>query len=138
MWFTGETWQPSPVAPGTVEDGVGAALVVRAVRLAAGLGCWALVEGVFRDACCAGGGIAASRLFLILLQGLALGARRPLRLGFIGAPELTHDERALLQMVAAAQRGDTALLEASAAWLAGPASAASVARAARASPTSWR
>lgn len=130
MRFTGETWQPSPGTPGTVEDGAGVALVVRALRLAAGPGCWPLVERVFRDACGPGGGIAASCLFRILLQGLALGARRPLRLGFIGAPELSHDERALLQMVAAAQRGHTALLEASAIWLARPAGAASVARAA--------
>ena len=68
--------------------------------------------------------------FRVLVQGLALGARRPLRLGFVGAPALTHDERALLQVIVAARLGDAALLEASAAWMVRPAAAPWVMRAA--------
>ncbi len=134
MRVLGQTWQ-SMAGPASADaDGAedGAALVVRALRLAAGPGCWPLVERMFRDVCGPGpdGGAAAACLFRILLQGLALGARRPLRLGFMGAPELTHDERSLLQVIAAAQAGNTALLDATAIWLARPAAASSVARAA--------
>lgn len=138
MRVMGRTWQSVAAAASTDVDGPedGAALVVRALRLAAGPGCWPLVERMFRDVCGSGSrpgqgdGAAAACLFRILLQGLALGARRPLRLGFMGAPELTHDERSLLQVIAAAQAGDTALLDATATWLARPAAAPSVARAA--------
>jgi hypothetical protein len=136
MRVVGQTWQPvaRPASADVENDGDGAALVVRALRLAAGPGCWPLVERMFRDVCGPGGGpgdgTAACCLFRILLQGLALGARRPLRLGFMGAPELTHDERSLLQVVAAAQAGDAALLDATAIWLARPMAVASVARAA--------
>ncbi len=134
MRVLGQTWQPMAGSASAEADG--AALVVRALRLAAGPGCWPLVERMFRDVCGAGrgagqgDGAAAACLFRILLQGLALGARRPLRLGFMGAPELTHDERSLLQVIAAAQAGNTALLDATAIWLARPAAASSVARAA--------
>ena len=128
MRFTGETWQPSPGAPIRVEDGAGVALVIRALRLAAGPGCWPLVERVFRDAYGPGDGAAATCLFRVLLQGLALGARRPLRLGFVGAPELSHDERSLLQVVAAAQGGDQVLLDAGIAWLVRPRFAGPVGR----------
>lgn len=131
MHVMGQTWQP--VAGSADVDGAedGAALMVRALRLAAGPGCWPLVERMFRDLCGPGqgDGAAAACLFRILLQGLALGARRPLRLGFMGAPELTHDERSLLQVIAAAQAGDAALLDATAIWLARPMAVASVARA---------
>jgi hypothetical protein len=113
-----------------MEEGAGVGLLVRALRLAAGPGCWPLVERVFRDMCGPSSGAAAACLFRILLQGLALGARRPLRLGFVGAPELSHDEKAVMQMIAAAQAGDDHLLEATAIWLARPAAVASVARAA--------
>lgn len=130
MRFVGETWHPLLGAPSAMEDGAGVGLLVRALRLAAGPGCWPLVERVFRDICGPGNGAAAARLFRILLQGLALGARRPLRLGFVGAPELSHDERSVMQMIAAAQSGDGFLLEATANWLARPAAAGSVARAA--------
>lgn len=134
MRVSGQTWQPAAGPPPADLDGAedGAALVVRALRLAAGPGCWPLVERMLRDACGSArdDGPAAACLFRILLQGLALGARRPLRLGFMGAPELTHDERSLLQVIAAAQAGDAALLEATAIWLARPAAAPSVARAA--------
>lgn len=141
MRVLGQTWQPAGSASADADGAEdGAALVVRALRLAAGPGCWPLVERMFRDVCGAGrgagrgagqgDGAAAACLFRILLQGLALGARRPLRLGFMGAPELTHDERSLLQVIAAAQAGNTALLDATAIWLARPAAASSVARAA--------
>ena len=84
MRFTGETWQPSPGAPTRVEDGAGVALVIRALRLAAGPGCWPLVERVFRDACGPGGGIAASWVF-------ALQALNVSTVGLIpqGLPSLT-------------------------------------------------
>jgi hypothetical protein len=130
MRFVGETWHPLLGAPSVMEEGAGVGLLVRALRLAAGPGCWPLVERVFRDMCGPRSGAAAARLFRILLQGLALGARRPLRLGFVGAPELSHDERSVMQMIAAAQSGDVHLLNATAAWLARPAAAGSVARAA--------
>lgn len=109
----------------------GVALVVRAVRLAAGPGCWPLIDRAFRDAYGRRDGVAAACLFRILLQGLALGARRKLRLGFPGVPELTPDERALVQLIAAAQGGDRMLLEAALLWLARPGFAGPVARTAR-------
>lgn len=112
-----------------VADG-GAGLVVSALRLATGPGCWPLVERGFRDVCGAARGKAASCVFRVLLQGLALGARRPLRLGFLGAPGISPDERSLLQMIAAAQHGELFLVEASARWLVRPSAAGSVARAA--------
>ena len=109
-------------------DETGIVLVVRALRLAAGPGCWPLVGRAFRDAYGPGDGVVAACLFRILLQGLALGARRPLRLGFVGAPELTHDERSLVQVIAAAQGDDRSLLDSGIVWLVRPRFAASVAR----------
>jgi hypothetical protein len=88
------------------------------------------VQRLFRDAYGAPEGRAATCLFRVLLQGLALGARRPLRLGLVGVPAFTHDECAVLQVIAAARQGDTALLEARVAWLVRPVAARPVARAA--------
>ncbi len=107
------------------------ALFLRALRLAALAGCWPLVERAFRDACGAGESRAAACLLRILLQGLALGARRPLRLGMPGMAAPSHDEAALLQLIAAAQHGERALLEAGASWLARPVAATTLACAAR-------
>lgn len=114
---------------GAREAGNGAPLV-QALRLAAGAGCWPRVELVFHGACGTSGRTEAACLFRVLLQGLALGARRPLRLGFAGQRGVTHDERALLQLIEAAGQGDAALVEAGVAWLVRPAAATTVTRAA--------
>lgn len=94
-----------------------AALVIHALRVAAGFGCRPLVERGLRDVCGAAEGRTASCLLRVLVQALALGARRKLRLGLPGAPGLSHDEVAILQMIAAAQHGERALLDAGASWL---------------------
>lgn len=103
--------------------------LIRAFRLAAA-GCWTRAERSVREACEPQVAAEAGRLLRVLLQGLALGARRPLRAGLVGQPELTVDERALLQLVAAAAEDDAALRDASAAWLVRPVAAVAVARAA--------
>lgn len=128
MRMVEESCWPAGRSDGPVAAEVGAGPLVRALRLAAGPGCWPLIGRAFRDICGPVCGTAACHLFRVLLQGLALGARRPLRLGFVGAPELTHDERAVLQMIAAAQRDHIDLVTASARWLARPAVADALAR----------
>lgn len=106
----------------------GVALVVGALRLAAGPDCWPLIGRAFRDAYGPDDGVTAACLFHVLLQGLALGARRKLRLGLPGAATLTPDERAVVQLIAAAQAGDQGLLEAGLLWLVRLRAAGSVAR----------
>ncbi|GIK96739.1 MAG: hypothetical protein BroJett029_09480 [Alphaproteobacteria bacterium] len=106
------------------EDGGDLALI-RALRLAAA-GCWTRAERSVGEACEPPAAGEAGRLLRVLLQGLALGARRPLRAGLVGQPDLTADERALLQLVAAAADHDKWLLEASVCWLVRPAAAATV------------
>lgn len=92
---------------------------LRALRLAAGSGCWPLAECVLGEAC-GRQGAAAARLLQVLVQILALGVRRPIRLGFVAGSEITHDERVLLQAMTAARNGDPELLAGSLVWLLRP------------------
>lgn len=121
---------PPEAIPGREGAGAGAALVLRALRQAALTGCWPRVELAFRDACGAADSRAAACLLRVLLQGLARGARRPLRAGLPGTPAPSHDESALLQLIAAAQHGEAARLAAGACWLARPVGAGTLAAAA--------
>lgn len=106
------------IAAAGQSDGV--TLFLRALRLAAGSGCWPLAECVLAEACGGRESAAAVRLLQVLVQILAVGVRRPIRLGFVAGVETTHDERVLLQAMAAARTGDPALLAGSLAWLLRP------------------
>lgn len=102
------------------EPSEGVTPFLRALRLAAGSGCWPLAECVLAEACGGRESAAAARLLQVLVQILALGVRRPIRLGFVAGSDVTHDERVLLQAMASARDGDPELLAGSLTWLLRP------------------
>ncbi len=88
-------------------------------RIATGRACCPLMMDEFADAC----GEDGPEVFVTLctfLKGLALAGRRQLVIGAPGCLAVTPDERQVLTLLAAAQAGAPALLEAHLRWIAIP------------------
>jgi hypothetical protein len=117
------------------ELGQGGQLLIGALRgIAFGHGCSALTR---RDFAIAFPGDAGEMFatFRSFLQALAYASRRKLRAGRPGSPTPTSDETLLLTLIAAAQAGDEALVDAHLCWLARPDARAFVAITTRALAT---
>jgi hypothetical protein len=67
-----------------------------------------------------GDGLEIFSTFRVFLQAMAQGGRRKLRFARPGTAGLLPDETLLLVLIAAAQSGDAALLDAHLCWLARP------------------
>ena len=100
--------------------GEGADLLIRTLRrIAAGNADGALVRREFM-AVCGEEGVEVFATFCTFLQAAAYASRRTRRIGHPGSPLLTPDEVQLLEIIAAAHRGDDARLAAHLLWLVRP------------------
>jgi hypothetical protein len=88
-------------------------------RIAAGHRWCALMMDEF-SAACGEDGPDVFAAFCTFLKALALAGRRQLVIGAPGNAAVTADERQVLSLLAAAQGGSAALLEAHLAWIAAP------------------
>ena len=86
-------------------------------RIAVGRGACPLVIQEFSHACGEDAGEVFAT-FCTFLRALAYAGRRRIRVGRPGSPVLTSDERQLLALLAAAQAGHAAHVEAHLRWLA--------------------
>lgn len=86
-------------------------------RLAAGRADCAWAEQEFTDAC-GEDGPEVFLTFTVFLKALAFSSRRRLAVGTPGCLHLTADERQVLALLAAAQAGSPARLEAHLRWIA--------------------